>query len=55
MLFTIFTLIFVGGFFAIAALGHILLLTAVWPEIFGKDEPDREAPDGVSRTLRPYP
>jgi hypothetical protein len=36
MLLNILVIAFVAGFTGIAVLGHVLLLTAIWPDLFGK-------------------
>ena len=41
-LFQIFAYFFIGGFFAILALGHLLLAAAIWPGLLKRSEPLRE-------------
>jgi hypothetical protein len=38
MVLTLFATVFIGGFIALAAFGHILLIDAIWPDLFGKNE-----------------
>ncbi|HYI29514.1 MAG TPA: hypothetical protein VD863_16860 [Bradyrhizobium sp.] len=50
-----FMIAFVGAFIALAATGHVLLLMAFYPDLFGLASLDAEPPhaepaDGVQRT-----
>jgi hypothetical protein len=50
MVFTLFATVFIGGFIALAAFGHILLFDAIWPNAFGRGTPEHDLP----AALRPH-
>ena len=51
MLFNIFVIAFVSSFIAVVMLGHVLLLVAIWPDLFGRRESPREDATGHGRPV----
>ena len=56
MLFHIFAIALISSFIAIVVLGHVLLLVAIWPKLFGKREAQPKDTAGhVGSALRSNP
>jgi hypothetical protein len=52
MFLNILVIAFVGAFIAIAAYGHVLLFTAIWPDAFGKRrEPHHDTAVGAGQEI----